>query len=187
LSISDLESGASGNNTGAANEATEKPRRPNVWYPVHFDGDPFLSLPIDWVCPKTDPVDVARKAFRDAFKKALPHYSSHIEDVDFSGMNEAEKAFIICLDYYFWETDWFDLLSWDLEAWEEKLGLGDNVLPPFDELIEAIDKHCGTLDWKEIFYHQEGQDEAMERLRNRYESRRERRLEYLAEHPEEAA
>lgn len=54
MRLSEAESGASGGNTGVANTATEKPKRPNTWYPVRFCDDPLVSLPIDWVCPKCD-------------------------------------------------------------------------------------------------------------------------------------
>jgi|GEM_PF-1425522 len=121
-------------------------------------------------------------AAREVLQKLLAKYDGDMPNR--AAMDAMEKGISYILEEWFWAIDHFELLSEDLERWSDVLGL-DETDPPFIELINAIDEHTGSSHWREIYYLQEAQDDAIEQLFENYEDRRGRRLKYKAEHAED--
>jgi hypothetical protein len=124
----------------------------------------------------------AALAHESMLQKILTHYDKE-GVVNYSPMDTNEKAFAHLFEELFLIVDDNDLFRADIEYWEDKLGLD---LPPFVDLIKAIDEHTGSSDWRQICYLEEKQHILLKHACLEQENRRASALQYRATHEEES-
>lgn len=122
----------------------------------------------------------AALAHQDILQRVLSHYNGWV--VDFRPMDTNEKAFASLFEELFMVVEDSYLFRFDLDYWRDKLGLD---LPPFVQLIKAIDEHTGGSDWRQICYLEERQYALIKTMCQEYEADRARALQYRATHQEE--
>jgi hypothetical protein len=123
----------------------------------------------------------AALAQEDMLRRILTHYDEE-GSVDYASMDTTEKAFANLFELLFLVVDDNALFMQDIDYWEHKLGLD---LPPFVDLIKAIDEHTGSPDWRQICYLEDRQHELLKQACLEHEDGRARALQYRATHQEE--
>lgn len=116
----------------------------------------------------------AALSLEESLQRVLSHTDSD-GNLDYQSMNSSDKAVANLLNTLFLVVDDTYLFKMDLERWRDILGLD---LPPFIELIKAIDTHLGSSNWRQICCLEESQKQLLKTMFEVYEFTRDRALQY---------
>ncbi len=116
----------------------------------------------------------AALSLEESLKRVLSHTDSD-GNLDYQSMDSSDKAVANLLNTLFMVVEDSYIFKMDLEHWGDTLGLD---LPPFLELIKAVDAHLGSPNWRQICCLEESQKALLKNAYEDHEFTRARALQY---------